>query len=394
MKDKAPNHSTVRPLMRSFPQELVDQVIDDLAATSHTNLNDIGTCAAVCRRWLPRSRKHLFRHIRLSHAALLEFLDLVEASSAPLLSFVRSLDIRIIYDEPFTEDQVAPLQRFLTLTELCIRAPNSPVIPAEQLRFQSWLQTHVPRFGAACATLTRFELVFNSDIPLSVVTDIISSLPHLTHLRLYGGDYHRGNGGIVHMQSMLVPPTAVLPPHLHMLDISLRRGSSLLFAWLLSHHDPPVLTSLTLRGFANGAPTAPIDTYLQHFGPKIESLSLDYWVDIDPLTESNAEQTRSLEARALACTPGLVNLTLAWQDPESIPGTLMLLSSRPLITISIGVGHNAGRSDWPLIDQIFVAPRFAALHRLVFTGRPSRKSLLTAEVRALMPQACARGILH
>ncbi|KAJ7461522.1 hypothetical protein FB451DRAFT_1268457 [Mycena latifolia] len=372
--------------MQELAQELVDLVIDEVAAT--VNTQDIGSCSRVCRRWLPRSRKHLFQRITLSHAALLEILDLMDASPAPLLPFVRSLNIH----EPFTEAHVVQLQSCSALTELCIRAPHSTIqaeqLP-EQLRFQRWLQNHIPCFGAACLALTRFELDFSSDIPLRIIADIITSLPRLTHLRLCGDKYA---AGIVSSEPVL--PTDVFPPHLHTLDVSLKQGTSLLFEWLLAHRQPPIFTSLTIRGSANGVPTAPIDIYFELVGPKIESLSLAYWADADPysLTASNSEQTHIFETHVLAFTSRLVHLTLVSQYAFTIPATLKLLPSVRLTTITIGV--RSSTVDWPLIDAIVATPRFASLQRLSFELQRDKKSLLTAEVKVLMPQANARNILH
>ncbi|KAJ7027499.1 hypothetical protein C8F04DRAFT_965152, partial [Mycena alexandri] len=50
--------------MRDFPQELVDLVLDNVAAGT-ADTKDIGICGAVCMRWLPRSRKHLFSHLTI-----------------------------------------------------------------------------------------------------------------------------------------------------------------------------------------------------------------------------------------------------------------------------------------------------------------------------------------
>lgn len=44
-----------------LPPELIDKIIDNLSADPGT----LKKCAIVCRSWCPRSRVHLFRHIRL-----------------------------------------------------------------------------------------------------------------------------------------------------------------------------------------------------------------------------------------------------------------------------------------------------------------------------------------
>ncbi|KAJ6505434.1 hypothetical protein C8R45DRAFT_787645, partial [Mycena sanguinolenta] len=77
-----------------FAQELVDLIIDDVAATS--NARDIGSCGAVCRRWLPRSRMHFFSQITVSNsspATIPKLINLVDASPSNILRFVRTLEI-------------------------------------------------------------------------------------------------------------------------------------------------------------------------------------------------------------------------------------------------------------------------------------------------------------
>ncbi|KAJ7696536.1 hypothetical protein B0H17DRAFT_1198046 [Mycena rosella] len=364
--------------MQQFAQELVDYIIDDVAAAATTN--EIATCSSVCPRWLPRSRKHLFHHITVSQTTLLQFLD----SSPHLLPFVRSLDIRIKY-EPFAEPPVAQLQNFSTLVELCIHAPA--MLPAEQLDFECWLQTAIQGFGAACPNLTRFELTFASDITLPIIADIMSGLPRLTHLRLDGG---KANGIT---QSAGVLPAGAFPPQLHSLDLNLRRGTSLLFEWLVAHDAPPIFTSLALKGYACSARTAPIDAYLERFGRKIETLSLAYWVDADCdlSSESFTEQTRLFEAHALEFTPALEHLTLLWQHPATLPATLTLLSSARLFTVTMQL-CNTRDGDWPQIDAILASPRFASLQRLVFTETFTETD--EESLKELMPLASARRILQ
>ncbi|KAJ7886920.1 hypothetical protein B0H13DRAFT_2534706 [Mycena leptocephala] len=289
--------------MREFAQELVDLVIDNVAAT--TNTRDIGTCGSVCRRWLPRSRMHLFYRITLSNtepAAIQSFLDLIDASSPHIISFVRTLHIRLVPGW-VAESHMARLQSFPVLTELCIHGLDSFRRVEEFAQFERLLHTHVPRFGAACLSLTRFHLALPGDMFLDVLVNLISGLPFLTHLRL-SSTYH--DVGIVG-RAMLSPTdpsgpqTDAFPPNLHTLEISLWRGIGLLFKWLLSQRKPPIFTSLTLAGTTDGEPIEPIepiDTYLSRFGPQIESLSLAYRV-------AGLNRTIAFEACALASTLGL-----------------------------------------------------------------------------------------
>ncbi|KAJ7114076.1 hypothetical protein C8R44DRAFT_984619 [Mycena epipterygia] len=349
--------------MQQFPQELVDQIIDDVAATANTS--SLGTCGGVCRRWLPRSRKHLFSHVALSNtdpAAILSFVDIVEASSMPILSFVRSLGLCLFHRQPEVSDgnMVRQLQKWPALAELFTHTAKV-IAQAEEA-----LHTYIPRLGAS---LTRLELVLAGDLPLRVIAELMSALPFLTHLRICGDDSY----GIVH--SAPTPPAATCLPHLHTMGISLRRGTDAVFEWLLSQPEPPVITSLALGGFANREPVTSIDAYIQRFGPKIVSLSLEYWLNGRVATEA-------LKLAHLDQPPSLCISHSPGSTRKSFPAP----------------SHYCPRSrdtgpNWPQIDAILGTPRFGALRRLAFTRQGTKKSVITAEVKKLMPQATARSIL-
>ncbi|KAJ6571485.1 hypothetical protein B0H19DRAFT_1255454 [Mycena capillaripes] len=214
--------------MRDFAQELVDLVIDNIAATARTR--DIDSCGRVCRRWLPRSRMHLFSGISLSNpksTAIQSFLDLIDASSEDIPSLVHTLTIGITHAW-VSEPHMARLQDFSALRKLRIHAMQSRLSGEKELEFEELVHTHVPRFDVSCPSLTHFELELPGDILLNAVADLTSGLPGLTHLRLRTGSDGRvgildpatmpPENGIVHPKT--VPPKDTLPPHLHSLDIS------------------------------------------------------------------------------------------------------------------------------------------------------------------------------
>ncbi|KAJ6550341.1 hypothetical protein B0H19DRAFT_1074197 [Mycena capillaripes] len=275
--------------MREFAQELVDLIIDNVAVTSSTA--DIGSCGRVCREWLPRSRMHLFSHLTLSNTGpsnIQSFSNLADASSMPISPFVRTLHIRIHLHSPLpSEEHMERLHNFPTLREFRLHGLESS--ESQELRFLQLVHTHVPLVplvGAACPSLTRFELGIPTNIPLAVLADVLAGLQALTELRLSGEGFYTGivdsakvstlKGGWAGYQT--VPRTDAFPPHLHTVDIVLYTGASLFFQWLLSHRETPILTSLSGRACAGDESSAPIETYLSRFGPQIKSLSFTYCI--------------------------------------------------------------------------------------------------------------------
>ncbi|KAJ7645747.1 hypothetical protein B0H17DRAFT_1339001 [Mycena rosella] len=373
--------------MRRFPQELVDLVIDVVGATADNT--DIGTCGLICRQWLPRTRRHLFSGIDLSNAdpaSIQEFLDLVDASCTPILPLVKSLNMCLV-NGPFTEAHMARLNDCHAVSELHIDSPphisGECTTPVEDLSFQCWLQTHIPQFGAACLSLARFELVLGSDMPLRILVDVISSLPSLTHLRICGEESY----GL--LASDAVPATDTLPPNLHTLDMSLRRGTNLFFEWLLSCDKTLVLTSLTLGGRANGAPIWPIEAYLKRVGTEIEALTISYWAD-------GLKATYAFEDHVLTFTNKLVHLSLARQYPHFLGTRLAHPASSHLARISIEVRPVPDHilAELSSLNTILGTSQYRALRHISFTDEVSKEPFNIAQLRAVMPQANQRGILN
>ncbi|KAJ7276618.1 hypothetical protein C8J57DRAFT_193770 [Mycena rebaudengoi] len=165
--------------MRNFPQELVDQVIDEVTP----NTASIGTCGLVCRRWLPRSRSNLFSRIYLADlATTIAFMDLADASFTPIWSLVRFLDLSLLEGSlQFMKHMARLHNQCHAITALRIHATlwavNSP-FPVQDPAFRLWLQRYIPHFGATCCSLTRFELVLGSDMPLHELVDAIATCGH------------------------------------------------------------------------------------------------------------------------------------------------------------------------------------------------------------------------
>ncbi|KAJ7757500.1 hypothetical protein B0H16DRAFT_1689535 [Mycena metata] len=322
--------------MRNFPQELVDLILDRVADVCSDN-TDLAACGRVCRQWMPRSRMHFFSRIRiqLSRAdptTIQSFLDIVDTSPVDVLFFVQTLNLAFIRTEGPEREYDDPADR------LC------PPL----------LDTHIRRFGA-CPSLTRFELNLPGDIRLHVLSDIVTALPLLTHLRICGrgGDY-------TILKSETSPVKDIFPSRLRDLDISVDAGGAgVFFGWLLSYGTPPTFTSLVLIGDAMGRSIAPIEFYLELYGSTIETLSLAYWV-------SDSRKTETFEMRALSTTPQLTNLSLEGQYAQNLPTTLATIASVHLINLDIHVRPRMnGCADWPRIDEV-LGVRSRSLKRICF----------------------------
>ncbi len=95
--------SLMSPLPRvaaaaTFPVEVEEGIIDKL----HYHIHALQNCALACRRWLPRTRYHLFAAIRVRTKDELNSLSTLLSRFPHLLPLVRSLTLRAELNEPET----------------------------------------------------------------------------------------------------------------------------------------------------------------------------------------------------------------------------------------------------------------------------------------------------
>ncbi|KAJ7764943.1 hypothetical protein B0H16DRAFT_1454736 [Mycena metata] len=356
--------------MRDFAQELVDLVLDNVAAGA-ANLKDIGNCGSVCKRWLPPSRKHLFSHLTISNLGSptpQSFLDLVDTSRAPVLSLVRTLHVCLSLEgPPIAEHHILRL-KCPSLVELRIDGLQT-LERLQKLDFVHWVYTNIPRMSLS---LTQLELILPTSFPTDVLADLLSGLSLLSQLTIGS----KGRKVRVRAFSSSGCSATHVP------------GST----WLAIHS----------RSIDAPYEFAPLETYLHRFGPRIHSLTLAYsLVEVEWPWSWSLARTRALHARTLTCTPRLVNQMLFAMAPESIPDTLVSLPSPYLASLEVRIFLKAENPlllapppDWAAIDALVVTSQFGSLQRLSFIDHFSKKSLITDEVRVLMPQANARGILR
>ncbi|KAJ7861062.1 hypothetical protein B0H13DRAFT_1639187 [Mycena leptocephala] len=72
--------------MDGLAQELIDQIID---CCNLAEKDAMGACGLVCKLWLPRSRYHLFSRVSVNTDNLHSFVDVLESSSSPILTFIQ-----------------------------------------------------------------------------------------------------------------------------------------------------------------------------------------------------------------------------------------------------------------------------------------------------------------
>ncbi|KAJ7473752.1 hypothetical protein B0H11DRAFT_2282355 [Mycena galericulata] len=228
--------------MISFPTELVEQVIDNLASDTLS----IAACGLVCRQWTPRSRFHLFATQIDLHMGtvpgfrpgrgvdhIMALKKLVKSPLQTFAPFVIALNIMgPIEDIYLTLKELSALDNITTLTIECL--------------------------GTRLSIPSQLE---------KVLRQIPPSFPHVRILQLLGGEFTLAQFaslacGFQELEILLLDPVRwtfedsrrrdasngiVLPQTLHTLEFSAGTGFYAVLPWIIAHNAPPAIHKLFLE---------------------------------------------------------------------------------------------------------------------------------------------------
>ncbi|KAJ7433872.1 hypothetical protein FB451DRAFT_284168 [Mycena latifolia] len=375
--------------MDELAQELVDHFID---CWNVADKDAMSSCGLVCKRWLPRSRYHLFSQVSLNAKNLDSFVDLVESSRLPVLSYIRHL-ILVFLGSPLDTTHLARLHPCQNLTSIKLFLPFQLIETSDALRWLSSeedLRTHLRSWHdrSVCFSSLAFGTIRLLEMPFHTITDLISCVPGITTLKISGISISTGSLGTTNCAH---------PTRLDHLGLSLYRGGfPRVFSWLLSLPAIPILRSLTLHEMLGpddqvDEDWTPITAYLQQVGDGLLSLQLAF------LTTQGC---LNFQRYMLPYTPNLRNLTLIVNLPSDVLDTILLLrTSHSWNSIFVHINPvAAGDELWSALDAALAEPHFRTLKRFsidFFTWhlpQPDAPSIIP-QPRLLMPLANARGIL-
>ncbi|KAJ7473970.1 hypothetical protein FB451DRAFT_1558256 [Mycena latifolia] len=355
--------------MRNFSQELIDLVIDCVSQRPEKDPNIVARCGLVCKRWLPRSRFHVFSNMSMNGSRMASFLDIAETSSLELLPLIRSLFLVF----PVGAEHLTKLRECRNLTGIRLLSHGNR--NTESVR--GFLDAQLLLLGAHCPSLSRLELDTDMEtIPLRMIADIFASVPSMEALKLIGFPSRS------RIASEDVPRSLPFPAHFHTLEIA-ADGVDSLFAWFLSLPVLPTIKSLTLfEGYAPQPQDPSLVEYSRRAGSGLESLSL--WT----------VRTSDGSFGILKYARQLRHLTIKYLEPSEAPQILAAVPSSNVETIDIHLRTPPDTALYALIDQALAHPRLSTLKRFVLRTQGDFPNHLVRNAEPRMPLANARGILY
>ncbi|KAF7330321.1 hypothetical protein MVEN_02470300 [Mycena venus] len=272
--------------MRHLAQELVEQVLDALCVVEP---NSMKACGLVCTGWVPRSRYHLFSSVSISSKNLAPFVDIIQASSLPILSFIQSLHLD--YDgEPLWLWNLDWIHQCPNLAAIAIGL-HETVIDLEPLHL------HLCSWAANSGSISELKLIRDEEAR-SVLT-----LPAILEIVAFW----------------------------HALTLVTNGGGEGLFSWLLSFPVIPPLKSFEYYGHISWQIENQMVQYFEHAGRGIESLTFERWWSKGEFPPD----TVIFYQQIFPHTTALKNISLRFLEASIILDTLALLPASNLESITI-----------------------------------------------------------
>ncbi|KAJ7160539.1 hypothetical protein C8R43DRAFT_341001 [Mycena crocata] len=360
--------------MYGLAQELIDEIID---WSRFADADAMKPCGLVCKGWLRRSRYHLFTTVLLSAGNISSFLDLVEASSLPILSFIR--DMTLFYNgtppDPGLLDEVHSTPNLRTIgVQIGMSVPDVQAA-LDWLNSATSLKNHLRAWAKSSSSIYALDLdikVFHS-VPLQMIVEFLNCVPTITEFSLLGLQHITADAGI--------PPA--FPLELKTFLLIAVTGGEFLFSWLLSLPSNYRLDHLLFYGIPDDILT---EAYFRRVGGGLTILNINL---VCP-----GPTAVTLYGQIFQYTTRLEYISLICHEPSTALSVLPLLpSSLAIIKFSFTTNLTDDEVPWQAIDAALSKSRFRTLFRFKLQDRRSRQSLISAETKLLLPLASARGIL-
>ncbi|KAJ6620536.1 hypothetical protein B0H10DRAFT_2021955 [Mycena sp. CBHHK59/15] len=369
--------------MRALPTELVESVID----SASTHPPTLAACSLVCKKWLPRSRHHLFSSTDLSAYwnpepnAVTEFLCLIESPKATLIPFV----ITVVLEK--RSWGMTPIRNILArLARSGIRPKflhiNCPV--------------YEPTISPDCPpvffmSLTRLTLHLHNDMAMATLVDYVCAFPLLEYFYV---------GGSATYTTQVRPFAKALPPRLHTLGIT----NPVFVHWVLSLEPmPQQLRTTILRAirlsekwpainrFLDSAAAIGVqslifehcDTYPHSILPNLQSLG--------QLQHLTFEHDHSMLADCLLGVLGALRASPARNVVETIDLHIFSDGLTDLCIVNYGL-RSRRREQWRANDEILADTKLFPRLRRVGVRTPGLYGM-TTEIEEDLPLCRARGLL-
>ncbi|GJE90791.1 F-box protein [Phanerochaete sordida] len=358
-----------------LPPELFDETLDHLWDDAKT----LRVCSLVCRSWVPSTRLHLFRTIRLSSEATCTQLSALMANSPAIARCVRKLTISAQYSGVGTDNRGVEDDAWVNVSAEIARTlgvhGRVNTLALSRLRWTSLAPDTRDAYKAVfkgVRTLLLFEVRFHAS---GDVLDFLDAFPDLEELYFHAVSWDSESSttpsSAAELISLAQSHHDTKKMHLSYLFLDPRSSPTLVTEWILSHPSEQKLRTIQLcwRELDN---TKALGDLLQASGSSLERLQIEFPSGIaeETVLHNHVSLVHNTALRSLSF--GGLDVTLAsartFLSAHLFPWVALMLADLQSphlreVTFELETPDAQGLAglDWPRIDAELAKREFQGL---------------------------------
>ncbi|KAI0928933.1 hypothetical protein AcV5_006345 [Taiwanofungus camphoratus] len=359
-----------------FPPELFDETIDHLWDDPKT----LKACSLTCRDWVPSSRLHLFRTMRIYTAADCARFGALLKSASVIAQCVRTLTIsaeyngvdsegRAVEDDAWVNTAVGFLAKLTRVNTLGLaRVRWSALLPETQDAFFDMFR--------CVRTLFLFEVRFNASRD---VLDFLSAFPYLGELYFHGVSWaHNSPRPMIPIGKNAGTSMSNEQGRMQLTYLFLdpRSSPTLVTEWLLSHPSEQHLRTIQLcwREIEN---MKAVGDLLNASGASLEKLQIEFPAGVpeEAMLQNHLSLANNTGLRALHFGGLNVEASRNFLSNQLFPWVTVMLSQirssrlqEVTFELEITSVHDLLHLDWERIGRDLFREEFRGLIVMFYVG--------------------------
>ncbi|OCH92083.1 hypothetical protein OBBRIDRAFT_751976 [Obba rivulosa] len=376
-----------------LPPELVDETIDHL----WDDPVSLKACSLTCRSWVPSSRLHLFRTVRLRNGTECTRFETLVTNTPAIARCVRQLTLSAEYRGVDGQGQPVHDDEWIdTAAELARKLERVTTLGLSRVRWYA-LQPETQRAFKGLfknvKTLFLFEVRFDTS---KDVLDFLSAFPVLASLYFHGVSWHNDLLGHATLDDLkkLTGKAEHGRMQLSYLFLDSRSSPTLVTEWLLNHPTEQRLRTIQLC-WRELESMKSVGDLLHASGASLERLQVEFPSGVpegvvleDQLSLAQNTGLRSLHFGGLSVRVDTARTFLARRLFPWVLGMLSQLRSTRLEEITfeleITTVHDLDRLDWERMDAILSRLEFLGIEVTFYVACAKTTATTDKDIKSLI----------
>ncbi|CDO70005.1 hypothetical protein BN946_scf184354.g7 [Trametes cinnabarina] len=380
---------SIFPRRASLPPELCDYTIDYL----WDDIESLRACSLACRAWLPSSRFHLFRNVRLRHADDVERFRALLSSAPGIVHCVRKLSFSADYNGATPEG--SPREDDAWVNGVAELLPMLSHVTALGIARVRWHALSDETRAAFAGLFKGVRQLFLFEVSFDASRDVIaflSGFPALEELYFQAVSWKHDSPSPFEDPNTLHEYADAGSMHLSYLFLDPKSSPTLVTEWILKHPESQQLRSIQLcwRELQN---TQAVGDLLQASGASLESLHVEFPAGIseDAVLQNHLSLAHNTGLRSLHFGGLDVRASRAFVSTRLFPWVTVMLTqvrSRYLQEVSFSLEITSVQDllalDWARIDRDLSRTEFHGMTVMFYVscerdglGKDIRKEIAT-----------------